>query len=113
MGRSDGELLERPLSRLSPNPRQRGIIDEHQKQLHREIMEIHDTLKRGLRPRNCVSIAASDSTSTLSWTSSIRSTGKNRLTRIRNPIWDTVRGKFTFDLRILISCITIIVIIRN
>ncbi|CAG5108824.1 Protein of unknown function [Cotesia congregata] len=93
--RSDGELLERPLSRLSPSPRQRGIIDEHQKQLHREIMEIHDTLTRGLRPRNCISTAASDSTSTLSWTSSIRSAGKNRLMRTRNPIWDTVRGTST------------------
>ncbi|XP_014296606.1 uncharacterized protein LOC103572535 [Microplitis demolitor] len=92
--RSDVELMETPLSRLSPNSRQRGIIDEHQKQLRREIMEIHDTLTRGLRPRNCIP-AAWDSTSMLTWTSSTRSAGKNRFRRNRNPVWDSIRGTST------------------
>ncbi|XP_034950703.1 uncharacterized protein, partial [Chelonus insularis] len=87
--RSEAEFIESSEDRLSPSSRQRGIIAEYQKQLHQEILEMHDTLTRGLRPRNC--IPSWDSTSTLSWTSSIRSVG-SRLRRKRSPIWNTMRG---------------------
>lgn len=91
--RSESQLLDQ-IPRLSPSTRQRGIIAERQEQLHREMLEINDTLTRGLRART--RIPAWDSSSVTSWTSSIGSAGRNRLRKNRTPVWDTMRGKNSY-----------------
>ncbi|XP_044002109.1 uncharacterized protein LOC122848240 [Aphidius gifuensis] len=62
------------------------ILSEREKQLQKEIMEIHDTLTKGLRPSL---INDWDSSSVLSWTSSNNSLGKYKRHGGRVPIWET------------------------
>ncbi|XP_076758422.1 uncharacterized protein LOC143427829 isoform X2 [Xylocopa sonorina] len=89
--RSDSDQLDSS-PRLSPGVRERRIIAEHQKQLEREMREMHDTLRRNaltrLRPCNVW-----DSSSVSSWSSSIDSiAGTITLRKYRTPIWDAIKG---------------------
>ncbi|KAJ8675299.1 hypothetical protein QAD02_011085, partial [Eretmocerus hayati] len=89
--RSESSLYETPVQYL-PESKQQRIIMERQLQLQREILEIHDTLTRGLRSRN--QIPTWDSSSMTSWGSMAGSVGRGRLKKHhRTPVWDTVRGK--------------------
>lgn len=65
------------------------ILSEREKQLQKEIMEIHDTMTKGLRPSL---FNDWNSSSVLSWTSSNNSLGKFKRHGARVPIWKT-RGK--------------------
>ncbi|XP_031844381.1 uncharacterized protein LOC116432130 isoform X2 [Nomia melanderi] len=77
--------------RLSPGVRERRIIAEHQKQLEREMQEMHDTLRRNVLTRHRAS--AWDSNSVSSWSSSIDSfAGTITLRKYRAPIWDAIKG---------------------
>ncbi|XP_048509592.1 uncharacterized protein LOC105689999 [Athalia rosae] len=88
--RSESHLDLLPNPPLSPTTRQRSIIAEHQRQLHREMLEMHDTMTRGLRPRG--HLPSWDSASLASWSSSVGSVGRNRLRISRPSTWDSVRG---------------------
>ncbi|XP_046467863.1 uncharacterized protein [Neodiprion pinetum] len=88
--RSESNLELPPSPPLSPTTRQHCIIAEHQRQLHREMIEMHDTMTRGLRPRG--QLPAWDSASLASWTSSVGSLGRTRLRKHRESTWDGVRG---------------------
>ncbi|XP_043269772.1 uncharacterized protein [Venturia canescens] len=88
--RSENQILDPTPERLSPSSRQRRIIAERQELLHREMLEINDTLTRGLRSR--ARLPTWDSSSVASWTSSIGSTGRSRFRKSRTPIWETMRG---------------------
>lgn len=68
--RSESNICDSP-RQYSPGTRQRCIIAEHQRQLHREMLEMHDTLTRGLRTR--CQLPVWDSSSIGSWKSSVRS----------------------------------------
>nr|XP_012142955.1 PREDICTED: uncharacterized protein LOC100880684 [Megachile rotundata] len=88
--RSESDLLDSS-PRLSPGVRERRIVAEHQKQLEREMQEMHDTLRRNAlaRQRFCVW----DSYSVSSWSSSIDSfAGTITLRKYRAPIWDAIKG---------------------
>ena len=74
----------------SPKSQEQKIIMERQLQLEQEILEIHDTMTRGLRSRN--QLPAWDSTSMTSWGSSVGSIGRGRFKRHNTTIWDAVRG---------------------
>ncbi|XP_026672873.1 uncharacterized protein LOC108629099 [Ceratina calcarata] len=93
--RSEPDLLDSPL-RLSPGVRERRIIAEHQKQLEKEMQEMHDTLRRNAlmrqRPSNIW-----DTHSVSSWSSSIDSiAGTITLKKYRAPIWEAIKGRFTY-----------------
>ncbi|CAK9812411.1 hypothetical protein ANTPLA_LOCUS7381 [Anthophora plagiata] len=88
--RPESELLDSS-PRLSPGVRERRIIVEHQKQLEREMQEMHDTLRRNalMRQRPCIW----DSHSMSSWSSSIDSfAGTITLRKYRTPIWEAIKG---------------------
>ncbi|XP_017788712.1 PREDICTED: uncharacterized protein LOC108571224 [Habropoda laboriosa] len=88
--RPESELLDSS-PRLSPGVRERRIIAEHQKQLEREMQEMHDTLRRNalMRQRPCIW----DSHSVSSWSSSIDSiAGTITLRKYRTPIWEAIKG---------------------
>ncbi|XP_076646683.1 uncharacterized protein LOC143355596 isoform X2 [Halictus rubicundus] len=88
--RAEADLVDSSL-RLSPGIRERRIILEHQKQLEREMQEMHDTLRRNALTRHRAS--AWDSNSVSSWSSSIDSfAGTITLRRYRAPIWDALKG---------------------
>ncbi|XP_015597426.1 uncharacterized protein LOC107268810 [Cephus cinctus] len=87
--RSESSLFDSP-DRLSPSTRQRRIIAEHQRQLHREMEEMQDTLTRGFRSRDL--LPSCDVSSLASWSSSLGSIGRNKLRRNRMPAWEYVRG---------------------
>ncbi|XP_063975069.1 uncharacterized protein LOC135161436 [Diachasmimorpha longicaudata] len=91
--RSESYLMEPPSKPACP--RHQSIITEHQKQLQKEILEMHDILSRGLCTRNTSN--PWDTNSGLSWTSSLRSIGRSRLRRSRPPIWDTIRTSPMWD----------------
>ncbi|XP_015437680.1 PREDICTED: uncharacterized protein LOC107192853 [Dufourea novaeangliae] len=78
--------------RLSPGILERRIIMEHQKQLEREMQEMHDTLRRNALSRRRTSVWG-DSNSVSSWSSSIDSfAGTITLRKYRTPIWDAIKG---------------------
>ncbi|XP_046144601.1 uncharacterized protein LOC114877064 [Osmia bicornis bicornis] len=88
--RSESDLLDSP-ARLSPGVGERRIVAEHQKQLEKEMQEMHDTLRRNAltRQRLCVW----DSYSVSSWSSSIDSfAGTITFRKYRAPIWDAIKG---------------------
>ncbi|XP_068980937.1 uncharacterized protein [Bombus flavifrons] len=89
--RPESDFLD-TAARLSPGIRERRIIAEHQKQLEREIQEMHDTVRRNaLRRRRPCNVW--DSNSLSSWNSSIDSiAGTISLRRYRSPIWDVIKG---------------------
>ena len=89
--RPESDFLD-SAARLSPGIRERRIIAEHQKQLEREIQEMHDTVRRNaLRRRRPCNVW--DSNSLSSWNSSIDSiAGTISLRRYRAPIWDVIKG---------------------
>lgn len=84
--RSESNICDSP-RQYSPRIRQRCIIAEHQRQLHREMLEMHDTLTRGLRTRSQLPVW--DSSSIGSWKSSVRSIQQCKR---RSKMWNTVRG---------------------
>ncbi|KAG9428847.1 hypothetical protein HZU67_09220 [Apis mellifera carnica] len=82
----------RPPRPLSPEIRERRIIAEHQKQLEKEIQEMHDTLIRDALRRQFSSCNTCDSNSLSSFNSSIDSImGTITLRRYRTPIWDAIK----------------------
>nr|XP_033330261.1 uncharacterized protein LOC117222598 isoform X2 [Megalopta genalis] len=88
--RPESDLVDSSL-RLSPGIRERRIILEHQRQLEREMQEMHDTLRRNALTRHRGS--GWDSNSVSSWSSSIDSfAGTITLRRYRPPIWDALKG---------------------
>lgn len=102
--RPESDLLDSPPP-LSPEIRERRIIAEHQKQLEKEIQEMHDTLRRNAMRRQLSSCNTWDSNSLSSFNSSIDSImGTITLRRYRTPIWDAIKG---FLLHIYISIIYI------
>ena len=95
--RPESDFLD-SAARLSPGIRERRIIAEHQKQLEREIQQMHDTVRRNaLRRRRPCNVW--DSNSLSSWNSSIDSiAGTISLRRYRAPIWDVIKGYFISDI---------------
>ncbi|XP_078052031.1 uncharacterized protein LOC144478172, partial [Augochlora pura] len=88
--RPESDLVDSSL-RLSPGIRERRIVLEHQRQLEREMQEMHDTLRRNALTRHRGS--GWDSNSVSSWSSSIDSfAGTITLRRYRAPIWDALKG---------------------
>ncbi|XP_043512314.1 uncharacterized protein LOC122529876 isoform X1 [Frieseomelitta varia] len=89
--RPESNLLDSSVQ-SSPGIREQRIIAEHQRQLEKEIQEIHDTLRRNaLRRRRPCNVW--DSNSLSSWNSSIDSiAGTISLRRYRAPIWDAIKG---------------------
>ncbi|XP_031367430.1 uncharacterized protein LOC116185920 [Apis dorsata] len=91
--RPETDLLDSPPRPLSPEIRERRIIAEHQKQLEKEIQEMHDTLRRDALRRQFSSCNTWDSNSLSSFNSSIDSImGTITLRRYRTPIWDAIKG---------------------
>ena len=93
--RSESNLCDSPRQH-SPITRQRCIIAEHQRQLHREMLEMHDTLTRGLRTRSQLPVW--DSSSMVSWKSSVGSISRWNSKKSHPRIWDTVRGTFYYQI---------------
>ncbi|XP_076241148.1 uncharacterized protein LOC143183489 [Calliopsis andreniformis] len=88
--RPESDLLDSS-PRLSLGLREWRIVAEHQKQLEREMQEMHDTLRRNALTRQRPS--AWDSYSVSSWSSSIDSfAGTITLRKQRALIWDAIRG---------------------
>ncbi|XP_017766501.1 PREDICTED: uncharacterized protein LOC108555384 [Eufriesea mexicana] len=89
--RPESNLLDSP-PQLPSGVGELRIIAEHQRQLEREIQEMHDTLRRNalIRQRPC---NIWDSNSLSSWNSSIDSiAGTITLRRYRAPIWEAIKG---------------------
>ncbi|XP_011307669.1 uncharacterized protein [Fopius arisanus] len=91
--RSESYLMDPPST--APCPRHHSIITEHQRQLQKEILEMHDSLSRGLCPRT--STSPWETNSVLSWTSSLRSIGRSRIRRSRPTIWNRTRTSMMWD----------------
>lgn len=90
--RPDTDLFDSS-PRLSQGVREQCIIAEHQRQLEREMQEMHDTVRRNAltRQRPC----AWDSHSVSSWSSSIDSiAGTITFKKYRAPMWEVVKGHF-------------------
>ncbi|XP_076625427.1 uncharacterized protein LOC143343923 isoform X1 [Colletes latitarsis] len=88
--RPDSDLLDSSL-RLSPGGSERRIVAEHQKQLEKEMQEMHDTLRRNALTRHRPSVW--DTYSVSSWSSSIDSiAGTITLRKYRAPIWGAIKG---------------------
>ncbi|XP_076679266.1 uncharacterized protein LOC143374746 isoform X2 [Andrena cerasifolii] len=88
--RPESDLLHSS-PRLSPGVLERRIVAEHQKQLEKEMQEMHDTLRRNALTRHRPSVW--DTYSVSSWSSSIDSfAGTITLRKYRRPIWDAIRA---------------------